>query len=76
MNISQNGINVLVVDDEEDILELIKFNLEEEGFIVSTCKNGLEVLPKIEKNSPHLVILDVMLPGIGGIDLCKKIKDK
>ena len=52
MNISQNGINVLVVDDEEDILELIKFNLEEEGFIVSTCKNGLEVLPKIEKNSP------------------------
>lgn len=76
MNLSQNGLNVLVVDDEEDILELIKFNLEEEGFSVSTCKNGLEVLPKIEKNSPDLIILDVMLPGIGGIDLCKKIKDK
>ena len=76
MNVAPNGINVLVVDDEEDIVDLIKFNLEEEGFQVSTCKNGLEVLPKIEKNSPNLVILDVMLPGIGGIDLCKKIKDK
>lgn len=71
-----NGLQVLVVDDEEDIVELIKFNLEEEGFSVNTCKNGLEVLPKIEKNRPNLVILDVMLPGIGGIDLCKKIKDK
>jgi two-component system, OmpR family, alkaline phosphatase synthesis response regulator PhoP len=76
MGINKNGKNVLVVDDEEDILELIKFNLEEEGFEVSACKNGLEVLPKIEKNSPDLIILDVMLPGIGGIDLCKKIKDK
>lgn len=71
-----NGLNVLVVDDEEDIVDLIKFNLEEEGFQVVTCKNGLEVLPRIEKNSPDLIILDVMLPGIGGIDLCKKIKDK
>lgn len=71
-----NGLQVLVVDDEDDIVELIKYNLEEEGFSVSSCKNGLEVLPKIEKNRPDLIILDVMLPGIGGIDLCKKIKDK
>ena len=76
VGIVSNGMNVLVVDDEEDIVDLIKFNLEEEGFQVATCKNGLEVLPKIEKNSPDLVILDVMLPGIGGIDLCKRIKDK
>lgn len=71
-----NGLRVLVVDDEEDILELIKFNLEEEGFQVSSCKNGLEVLSRVEKNRPDLIILDVMLPGIGGIDLCRKIKDK
>jgi two-component system, OmpR family, alkaline phosphatase synthesis response regulator PhoP len=71
-----NGLRVLVVDDEEDILELIKFNLEEEGFQVNSCKNGLEVLPRIEKNKPDLIILDVMLPGITGIDLCRKIKDK
>jgi two-component system OmpR family response regulator len=72
----ENGLKVLVVDDEEDILELIKFNLEEEGFQVSSCKNGLEVLPKIEKNLPDIIILDIMLPGIGGIELCKRIKDK
>ncbi|MDX1958429.1 MAG: response regulator [Leptospiraceae bacterium] len=72
----ENGFKVLIVDDEEDILDLIRFNLEEEGFQVSTSKNGLEVLPRLEKNLPDLVILDVMLPGIGGIELCKKIKDK
>lgn len=71
-----NGLNVMVVDDEEDIVDLIKYNLEEEGFRVSTCKNGLEVIPRIDKHKPDLVILDVMLPGIGGIDLCRKIKDK
>jgi two-component system, OmpR family, alkaline phosphatase synthesis response regulator PhoP len=71
-----NGLKVLVVDDEEDILELISFHLEEEGFFVQTAQNGLEVLPKIEKNQPDLIILDIMLPGIGGLDLCKKIKSK
>ncbi|MCB1140885.1 MAG: response regulator transcription factor [Leptospiraceae bacterium] len=69
-------MSILVVDDEEDIIDLIKFNLEEEGFQVSSCKNGLEVMPRLEKNSPDLIILDVMLPGIGGIDLCRKIKDR
>lgn len=72
----KNGMSILVVDDEEDIIDLIKFNLEEEGFQVSSCKNGLEVMPRLEKNSPDLIILDVMLPGIGGIDLCRKIKDR
>ncbi len=71
-----NGLKVLVVDDEEDILELIRFHLEEEGFFVQTAINGLEVLPKIEKNQPDLIILDIMLPGINGLDLCKKIKSK
>ncbi len=69
-------MNVLVVEDEEDIAELIKFHLEEEGFSVNWCSNGLEVLPRINKNLPDLVILDLMLPGIGGIDLCKKIREK
>ncbi|ASV13047.1 MULTISPECIES: response regulator [Leptospira] len=70
------GQKVLVVDDEEDIAELIRFHLEENGYQVDTCQNGLEVLPKLEKNTPDLVILDLMLPGIGGMDLCKKIKEK
>ncbi|MCB1192402.1 MAG: response regulator transcription factor [Leptospiraceae bacterium] len=76
MNNNSNGLKVLVVDDEEDITELIKYHLNEEGFIVNLCHNGMEVLPRIEKNQPDLIILDLMLPGIGGMDLCKKIKNK
>ncbi|MCC6274868.1 MAG: response regulator, partial [Leptospiraceae bacterium] len=62
----QNGQKILVVDDEEDIADLIKFHLEEEGYEVFICNNGLEVLPRIEKNSPNLIVLDLMLPGVGG----------
>ncbi|MEM7181112.1 MAG: response regulator transcription factor [Spirochaetota bacterium] len=69
-------MNVLVVEDEEDIAELIKYNLQEEGFQVSICHHGMEVLPTIQKNLPDLIILDLMLPGIGGIDLCKLIREK
>ena len=76
MSVVSNGIKVLVVDDEDDILELIRFHLEEDGFIVNISQNGLEVLPKLEKNLPDLIILDVMLPGINGLDLCRKIKEK
>ena len=76
MNIHGNGLKVLVVDDEEDISDLIKFHLEEEGFQVFVCQNGLEVLPRVDLSLPDLIILDIMLPGIGGIDLCKRIKEK
>jgi DNA-binding response OmpR family regulator len=66
---------ILVVDDEEDIADLIKVNLEGEGYRVDACHNGLEVLSKVERFQPNLIILDLMLPGIGGMDLCKKIKE-
>ena len=66
---------ILVVDDEEDIADLIKVNLEGEGYRVEICHNGLEVLSKVERYQPSLIILDLMLPGIGGMDLCKKIKE-
>lgn len=69
-------MEVLVVEDEEDIAELIKYHLEDEGYRVTICQNGMEVLPRIEKNLPGLIILDLMLPGIGGIDLCKRIREK
>lgn len=69
-------MNVLIVEDEEDIAELIKFHLESDGFSVGVCSNGLEVLPRINKHTPDLIILDLMLPGMNGIDLCKKIREK
>lgn len=68
------GIRVLVVDDEEDILNIVRFNLEEEGFIVSTSENGLDAWNRLERNLPDAIVLDVMLPGMNGMDLCKKIK--
>lgn len=73
---SSNGVQVLVVEDEEDIAELIQFHLQQEGYFVDWASNGLEVLPKLDKNLPDLVILDIMLPGLNGIELCKRIKEK
>lgn len=70
-----SNFKILVVDDEEDIADLIKVNLEGEGYKVDTCHNGLEVLNKVERSQPNLIILDLMLPGVGGMDLCKKIKE-
>lgn len=71
-----SGLRILVVDDEEDICDLIRFNLEEEGFIVSVSHNGLDALNRVERNLPDAMILDLMIPGINGMDLCKKIKSK
>lgn len=69
-------MKVLVVDDEEDIADLIRIHLEEDGFLVELCHNGMEVLGKIEKNQPQAIVLDLMLPGVNGTELCKRIKEK
>lgn len=67
---------VLVVDDEKDILELISYNLEKNGYIVTTAKSGEEAYDLIKEKHFDLVILDLMLPGIDGLDLCKIIKSE
>lgn len=65
---------LLVVDDELHILELIKFNMEKNGYNVITAENGLEALRIVEEEKPDLVLLDLMLPGIDGLEVCKKIR--
>lgn len=65
---------ILVIDDEMYILELVKYNLEKEGYKVMTCESGEEGLEAIEKELPHLVILDLMLPGINGLEVCRRIR--
>lgn len=65
---------ILAVDDEEHIQELIKFNLESSGFKVICCGNGTEALKLVKSEKPDLVLLDVMLPGIDGYDVCKEIR--
>jgi phosphate regulon transcriptional regulator PhoB len=66
--------NILIVDDEKDILELIAYNLKKDGFDITTLTNGEEALRLIKKKHPNLVLLDLMLPGIQGMDLCKILK--
>lgn len=73
---SMQGLRVLVVEDEEDISGLIRIHLEGEGFLVSVSENGLDAWNRIERSLPDLVLLDLMLPGMSGLDLCKKIKAK
>ncbi|RZK70167.1 MAG: response regulator [Pedobacter sp.] len=65
---------ILAVDDDNDIVDIIKIILEDEGYEVSTLTNGRDVLKCIETNRPDLILLDVMLGGIDGRDICKAIK--
>jgi two-component system, OmpR family, alkaline phosphatase synthesis response regulator PhoP len=65
---------ILAVDDEEHIQELIKFNLENSGYKVICCGDGIDALKTAKLEKPDLVLLDVMLPGIDGYDVCKEIR--
>ncbi len=65
---------ILVVDDEKDIVELLTFNLEKEGFAVTQAFDGEEALKTIRTNKPDLVILDLMLPGVSGLDICRQVR--
>jgi two-component system alkaline phosphatase synthesis response regulator PhoP len=65
---------VLVVDDERNIVELLKFNLEKEGYEVVTAFDGIEAVKLAKEEKPDLVILDIMLPGQGGLEVCRQIR--
>ena len=65
---------ILVIDDEEDIRELIRYNLEKGGYRVLTAHSGEEGLSVVRKAMPDLVILDLMLPGIDGLQVCRELK--
>ena len=65
---------ILVVDDEEDILELIGYNLAREGYRTETAKDGETALEKARRDTPDLILLDLMLPGIDGLEVCRLLK--
>lgn len=65
---------ILLVDDEPDILEFVGYNLKKEDFQVVTATNGEEGLKKAQKLKPHLILLDVMMPGMDGIETCDQIR--
>lgn len=71
---STDSPKILIVDDEQDILELIEFNLSKDGYHVSTASNGLEAISEAKKIRPDLIILDVMMPKMDGIEACRQLR--
>ena len=65
---------VLVVDDEEDILELVKYNLEKEGYTVVGVTTGEDALAAARRKVPDVLVLDLMLPGVDGLEVCRRLK--
>jgi two-component system alkaline phosphatase synthesis response regulator PhoP len=63
-----------LVDDEQDILELLKYNLEREGYQVTTALNGRDALRSAKANRPDLIVLDIMMPGMDGVEVCNQLR--
>ena len=70
----EKDIKILLVDDEPDILEIVGYNLSSEGYQVITAANGQEGVEKAKKELPHLIILDLMMPEMDGIEACEIIR--
>ena len=70
----KKDIRILLVDDEPDILEIISYNLIQEGYQVITAEDGIEAIEQGRKEKPHLIILDVMMPEMDGIEACERIR--
>jgi len=70
----KKDITILLVDDEPDILEIIRYNLVGEGYNVETAPNGLEAISQAKKLRPQLIVMDVMMPKMDGIEACQEIR--
>ncbi len=66
---------ILIVDDEPDIIEFVSYNLKREGFTIFTANNGKSAIELAKKITPHLILLDVMMPEMDGIETCEKIRE-
>jgi len=74
MNIPNTIKKILIADDEPDILEIIQYNLQNEGYEVATAKNGNEAIEQAKRFNPNLIILDIMMPGKNGIEVCNILR--
>jgi two-component system alkaline phosphatase synthesis response regulator PhoP len=70
----KKDIKILLVDDEQDILEIVGYNLSQEGYQIVTAANGKEAIAKAKKELPQLIIMDVMMPEMDGIEACENIR--
>ena len=71
----KKDIKILLVDDEPDVIEIIRYNLDQEGYKIYTASDGKEAIEKAKKKIPHLIIMDVMMPKMDGIDACEQLRN-
>ena len=74
MDLEQSKHKILLVDDEPDIIEFIQYNLKKAGYRVFSARNGKEAVEMAEKHLPDLILLDVMMPEMDGIETCEEIR--
>lgn len=70
----QDKFKILIADDEPDILEFLQYNLEKEGYAISTATNGREAIDQAKKVQPHMILLDIMMPELDGIEACRELR--
>ena len=74
IKMNNSELKILLVDDEPDILEIVGYNLKNEGYSIFKATNGVEAIKKAKKVKPHLILLDIMMPEMDGIEACEKIR--
>ena len=70
-----SSLKILVVDDDLDIIEILKYNLNKSGYLVKSAKNGIEAIKRAKKFMPNIILMDVMMPEMSGIEACSEIKE-
>jgi len=71
---NKGNYKILIADDEPDILEFVCYNLIKEGFEVFTATNGIEAIAKAKEVNPHIILLDIMMPELDGVEVCKELR--
>jgi two-component system alkaline phosphatase synthesis response regulator PhoP len=72
---TKSDFKILIVDDEKDVREILEYNIQKDGYKVYTAKNGEDALEIVRNKSPHLIVLDVMMPVMDGFQTCSKIRE-
>lgn len=72
---NNENIKILIADDETDIIEFLQYNLQKEGYKVFTASDGAEAIKMAEKEQPHLIVLDIMMPKMDGVEVCRTLRE-